>query len=40
MKNKTFLLLDELVNTLKVLRSPNGCDWDKKQTSKSLRLYF
>lgn len=40
MKNKTFLLLDELVNTLKVLRSPNGCDWDKKQTSKSLVPYL
>lgn len=40
MKNKTFILLDELVNTLKVLRSPNGCDWDKKQTSKSLVPYL
>ncbi len=40
MKNKTFLLLDELINTLKVLRSPNGCDWDKKQTSKSLVPYL
>ena len=40
MKNKTFLLLDELINTLKVLRSPGGCDWDRKQTTKSLIPYL
>ena len=32
--------LSELINIVKKLRSPDGCDWDKKQTSKSLIPYF
>ena len=30
----------ELIKILKILRSPNGCEWDKKQTSESLIPYL
>ena len=36
MKNE----LEDLIRTLKKLRSPNGCDWDKSQTHKSLIPYL
>ena len=36
MKNE----LEDLILTLKKLRSPNGCDWDKSQTHKSLIPYL
>ncbi|MBR2069659.1 MAG: nucleoside triphosphate pyrophosphohydrolase [Candidatus Gastranaerophilales bacterium] len=29
--------LDELVNTVKILRSPEGCPWDREQTHKTIR---
>ncbi len=29
--------LEELVNTVKILRSPNGCPWDREQTHQSIR---
>lgn len=32
MKNK----FEQLVNTVSVLRGPDGCPWDKKQTHESL----
>ncbi len=32
--------LDDLINIVKKLRSPEGCDWDKKQTSESLIPYL
>ena len=32
--------LEDLITTLKKLRSPNGCDWDKAQTHKSLIPYL
>jgi tetrapyrrole methylase family protein / MazG family protein len=32
--------IKELYNTIKILRSPNGCSWDKKQTSDSLIPYL
>ena len=32
--------LEDLISTLKQLRSPNGCDWDKAQTHKSLIPYL
>ena len=35
-KNK----LEDLIQTLKKLRSPNGCEWDKKQTHESLIPYL
>ncbi len=30
----------ELVKTIKKLRSPNGCPWDKEQTHKTLKRYL
>ena len=35
-KNK----LEDLIKTLKKLRAPNGCEWDKEQTHKSLIPYL
>ena len=29
--------LNELVKTIEILRSPNGCPWDREQTHKSIR---
>lgn len=29
--------LDELINTVKILRSPEGCPWDREQTHKTIR---
>ena len=29
--------LEELINTVKILRSPNGCKWDREQTHKTIR---
>lgn len=29
--------LEELINTVRILRSENGCQWDREQTHKSLR---
>ena len=29
--------LDELIKTVKILRSPEGCEWDRQQTHQSIR---
>ena len=29
--------LEKLIETIRILRSPEGCEWDRKQTHKSLR---
>ena len=29
--------LDELIKTIKILRSPEGCEWDRQQTHQSIR---
>ena len=29
--------LEELIRVIAVLRSPEGCEWDRKQTHESLR---
>lgn len=29
--------LDELIKTIEILRSPEGCEWDRAQTHKSIR---
>ena len=29
--------LDKLIETVRILRSPEGCEWDRKQTHKTLR---
>lgn len=34
------LAFAELLETVLVLKNPNGCPWDAKQTHKSLRRYF
>ena len=37
---KTNNSLDKLIEIVKKLRSPNGCEWDQKQTHESLIPYF
>lgn len=32
--------LDDLLAIMKILRSPNGCPWDKEQTHESIRKNF
>ena len=32
--------LEDLINILKKLRSPNGCEWDREQTHESLIPYL
>ena len=32
--------LSKLINIVKTLRAPNGCDWDMEQTHKSLIPYL
>ncbi len=29
--------LKDLINTIKILRSPDGCEWDRQQTHSSIR---
>lgn len=29
--------LDELIKTVEILRSPNGCEWDREQTHQTIR---
>ncbi len=29
--------LEQLIETIRILRSPEGCEWDREQTHKSLR---
>lgn len=38
--NNEFSKFENLVESVKKLRSPNGCDWDKIQTRNSLIPYF
>ena len=38
--NNEFSKFEDLVEIVKKLRSPNGCDWDKTQTRNSLIPYF
>ena len=40
MKSKKISNIDRLVNIIKRLRAPNGCEWDKKQTHESLIPYL
>ena len=32
--------INRLIDLVDLLRSPDGCPWDKKQTSKSLIPFF
>ncbi len=29
--------LEQLINTIRILRSPEGCEWDRQQTHESIR---
>ena len=29
--------LEKLIETVRILRSPEGCQWDREQTHKTLR---
>ena len=29
--------LDELIKTIEILRSPQGCEWDRQQTHQTIR---
>lgn len=37
---KPFYSMDDLLEILQVLRSENGCPWDKEQTHASIRMDF
>ncbi len=39
-KNQAALALQRLIEIVQKLRSPDGCEWDRAQTSKSLRPYL
>lgn len=32
--------ISKLLQTIKILRGPNGCEWDREQTSLSLKKYL
>jgi len=32
--------IDDLIRIVELLRSPEGCPWDKEQTHKSIRQDF
>ncbi len=36
-KRKDRYTIDDMLNIMKILRSPNGCPWDKEQTHHSIR---
>ncbi len=40
MKNNTGNLFEELIDVVRKLRAPEGCPWDREQTSSSLLPYF
>ena len=37
LKQKNEYTLDDLVEIMEILRSPNGCPWDREQTHKTIR---
>ena len=39
-KEKSEYNFNDLVEIVKILRSPNGCPWDREQTHKSIRSRF
>lgn len=38
--DRTTKAIEELLNTVKTLRSPGGCNWDRSQTLQTLRPYM
>lgn len=39
-KENSLAALDELIDIIDRLRSPDGCPWDRKQTSETLKPYL
>ena len=39
-KNKEYYNVYDLVEIVKILRSPDGCPWDKVQTHETIRQDF
>lgn len=39
-KFKSKYTIEDMLNIMELLRSPNGCPWDKEQTHKSIRSCF
>ena len=39
-QQKDFYSIDDLQEIVKLLRSENGCPWDKEQTHKSIKSDF
>ena len=39
-KEKSNYNFDDLIEIVKILRSPGGCPWDREQTHKSIRSNF
>lgn len=39
-KEKDNYNFNDLVEIVKILRSPGGCPWDREQTHKSIRANF
>ncbi|MEE1219658.1 MAG: MazG nucleotide pyrophosphohydrolase domain-containing protein, partial [Ruminococcus sp.] len=39
-KEKSSYNFNDLVEIVKILRSPEGCPWDREQTHKSIRSNF
>ena len=39
-KEKEYYSFNDLVEIVKILRSPGGCPWDREQTHKSIRANF
>lgn len=38
--DKTTVAIQELIETVRTLRSPGGCNWDREQTLETLRPYM
>ncbi len=38
--DKTTIAIQELIETVRTLRSPGGCNWDREQTLETLRPYM
>ncbi|HEX3039391.1 MAG TPA: nucleoside triphosphate pyrophosphohydrolase, partial [Caproiciproducens sp.] len=39
-KKKEKYSIEDLLQIMSILRSPNGCPWDKEQTHQSIRNCF
>ena len=39
-RNKAFEAFADLIDLVKILRGPDGCPWDRKQTVSSVKMYL